>query len=761
MDGTQNNTESIDLNIWLDKIDDPSTSQDTLCRIGFVKTLTSTLINLPTNRSIVTGVFGPWGSGKSWLLEQLGNSLTESNKQIKVCRFEPWELKSQDQILAEFFTMVREAIPNKDKHKSIIDLWEQLEQLSIVGSLGAGTIASALAVAGASNPTINLLLASKTVLGSLSQLFEKAKDSSEKSRTLSSIKEALTIELHENLDHPIVVLIDDMDRLTDQEIQMMIRLINTTANLPQIHYVIFGDRKQIASALNPICGNEGDRYLEKIIHHQIQVPEPSKTHLQMRLAEGLKIITSTCNADFDPVDVRFQNFWKDFISLRVLNLRDTHRLLRTVFFHASTLSREGHLEVDLLDLLGIDFLRLFDPESYQDLANGPLIENIMTGWQPIFQKDSDGIWLVELIKNSSLSPATIAGVIVSLFPNSSRAMSKYLESQQLTTLDNQHNTQKLSPLAISRINKTYIYFQLELAAGDIPQTRFQAFIQESHDRSTLSQSLSEFKKRGWLNQLCYRLRTAPEAALKQANTENILHAVSQISDRLEYEPSTANGELESVIDLIPHLIEAVKPDKRDTLIRNIIVESQDVTLSLLLIEYLRHTSGCKYQKGITAPTSIPKMKSSDIEELADSCLANVSSQYCKTLFMRRPNEALRAYRMAHALGPKRTEQVMQKELDQLPGEQTWKLLESIATSMVPEYRINWMTDEEGDSDEVSAHADLLRKRLLSFASNSFWAKFVTQGNAPTDLSKRLAEYLQTSYKKARQSLLKDDSPKAG
>ena len=67
----KNKETPIDLKIWLDDIDTPSKSKDSLCRCGFVDTLTETLVNSPHNRSLVTAVFGPWGSGKSWILEQL------------------------------------------------------------------------------------------------------------------------------------------------------------------------------------------------------------------------------------------------------------------------------------------------------------------------------------------------------------------------------------------------------------------------------------------------------------------------------------------------------------------------------------------------------------------------------------------------------------------------------------------------------------------------------------------------------------------
>ena len=738
----KNKETPIDLKIWLDDIDTPSKSKDSLCRCGFVDTLTETLVNSPHNRSLVTAVFGPWGSGKSWILEQLHTSLVENPKKTTVCRFAPWEMKSQDQILAEFFSTISEALPTEPKHKNLSSLWDQLEQISIVGSIGAATFASTLALSGSTDENIALAIASKSVLGSLSKLFGRAKTSSEELRSLSSIKKELTRELQKNLDHPIIVLIDDMDRLTDGEIQMMIRLLNTTANLPQIHYIIFGDRKQIAAALNPICGNEGDRYLEKIVHNSLQVPEPSKTQIQMRLSEGLKIIASTVNTEFDTRDERYQNYWKNFISHRVLNLRDAHRLLRTVSFHASALSRNGKLEVEILDLLGVDFLRLFDPASYRGLANGPLIQSMILQWRPPTREEKDDVWLLDLIEKSKLPPATVVGAIISLFPDSQNAISNYLKKQQLTSLICVNNTKRPSPLSIGNVKKTYIYFQLELAAGDIPEIEYQSFLLASHDLSELSQKMQKFKKHNWYLQLFYRLKTAPKEILEQANIKNILLAISNTSDSLKYKPGTADHELKSAFRLVGTLVESVDPMKRAKIISNAIRSSKDVTLPLLLIEYFRDVSKCTYHDGATAPSSIPLLNSEDIERLSDNCLLKVIANFSKNTFMRDNNEAARAYRMAHALGPERTEQVLQKDLSVTSGEKTWKLMETIATSMSPKYQIDWMDRDDISNNNYGAP---LRKELLQFASDNFWDEFITQYNASTDFSKRLVQHLNIDH----------------
>jgi predicted KAP-like P-loop ATPase len=113
-------SKPISTNFWLDQLEVAKSSPDSLGRESFARTLADAIVQMPNDRSVVTAVFGPWGCGKTWLLERIVRSLEEDHPAaIEICRFSPWELKSHEQILGEFFQTVAAKIPPKDETRNL------------------------------------------------------------------------------------------------------------------------------------------------------------------------------------------------------------------------------------------------------------------------------------------------------------------------------------------------------------------------------------------------------------------------------------------------------------------------------------------------------------------------------------------------------------------------------------------------------------------------------------------------------------------
>lgn len=374
--GDSSSQEPDSLKHWLDEHDRPSNAKDSLGRMGFVESLSLSLSTLPADRSVVTAVYGPWGSGKTWILERVVETLASYSSAIDICRFSPWEFKSHDQILSEFFAAISKRIPPKGKTKDLSRLWDRLEQMALIGSIGVEAIANSLVIGGAlegSHPQFQATL--KSLTSAFPRLLNIAGTAATKNsnslheKTLAETKNELSTALREKLARPILVVIDDLDRLTHSEIQLIIRLLNTTANLPKLHYLIFGDRAQIAGALDAVCGDQGDRYLEKLVENSFQIPEPGENQIRLRIWEGIEKIALKSNERAEDYSKKFSEFWDHFLKKRVRNYRDCHRLLRTLDFHVGALTHDGSLEVDLIDLLGVDFLRVFDSSLYHRIAS--------------------------------------------------------------------------------------------------------------------------------------------------------------------------------------------------------------------------------------------------------------------------------------------------------------------------------------------------------------------------------------------------------
>jgi hypothetical protein len=73
------------------------------------------------------------------------------------------------------------------------------------------------------------------------------------------------------LFRPVIVILDDIDRLSTAEIRDIFRLVRLTANFPNIIYVLAFDRKRVEDALSE-QGIPGRAYLEKILQIGFDLP---------------------------------------------------------------------------------------------------------------------------------------------------------------------------------------------------------------------------------------------------------------------------------------------------------------------------------------------------------------------------------------------------------------------------------------------------------------------------------------------------------
>ena len=80
--------------------------EDLLERGTFAETLAKAIASYYRNESLVVGIFGEWGSGKTsiinMIIEKLGE-ISDENKPSIVIRFSPWNYSSQNGLINLFF----------------------------------------------------------------------------------------------------------------------------------------------------------------------------------------------------------------------------------------------------------------------------------------------------------------------------------------------------------------------------------------------------------------------------------------------------------------------------------------------------------------------------------------------------------------------------------------------------------------------------------------------------------------------------------
>lgn len=80
--------------------------------------------------------------------------------------------------------------------------------------------------------------------------------------------------------------VDDIDRLSNEEIRAILKLVRLTGNFPNLIYVLAFDRQRVEMALTS-SGFDGKSYVEKIVQQGIRVPELSTTQRANLLTDAL------------------------------------------------------------------------------------------------------------------------------------------------------------------------------------------------------------------------------------------------------------------------------------------------------------------------------------------------------------------------------------------------------------------------------------------------------------------------------------------
>ena len=244
---------------------------DRLDRIPFVENLIRALIRdekdissrLVARRStgIVVGLTGKWGSGKSSILNLVAERLKNTDH-VVVATLNPWLFKGRDELLAAFFAELRDALgrsPQEHARELVAAMDTYREAITVAGHFAA--LAADAAGAG------GLAIPGRAALKQALNLIRKPKE-------LSPQEERRKLEQKlANAKIAVVVLIDELDRVEDDEVRAVAQLVKAIGDIKGISYLVAYDPERVADALGRGSGDErrrtGEAYLEKIIQHPI------------------------------------------------------------------------------------------------------------------------------------------------------------------------------------------------------------------------------------------------------------------------------------------------------------------------------------------------------------------------------------------------------------------------------------------------------------------------------------------------------------
>jgi predicted KAP-like P-loop ATPase len=355
--GTRKFSSSRDLNVL--SADNPLTDpeSDRLGYAPFAKNLADSICKMSPPDGFVMAVYAPWGSGKSTLLNFIVHYLEQESEEIKplIFRFNPWWFSGQEELTRYFFDEF-------DRFLSSNISWYRKTWLFVkrIWKCIRKFLTNVFkALVQAQSPS-----APRAQYEFLANFFE-INDSNAK--TIYDLKKAIKKELnnHKTLNK-IVVFIDDIDRLTAEEIRQLFQLIKVVLDLPKITYFLAFDKDVVIKALETSQEISGEDYLEKIVQVPFELPLPDRDSLFDMLDQTLQNIL-----DETPPELFDRDYWKQFQDNILKNFiakpRDIYRLTNALRVTYPIVKGE----VNAVDFIAIEVLRVFCPVAYNNIRTYP------------------------------------------------------------------------------------------------------------------------------------------------------------------------------------------------------------------------------------------------------------------------------------------------------------------------------------------------------------------------------------------------------
>lgn len=167
---------------------------------------------------------------------------------------------------------------------------------------------------------------------------------------------------------PIIVLIDDVDRLQSDELLRMLQMVRNMGDFPYIYYIIAADKAAVQNRLSETGIAEPDVYLKKFFNLEMHFPADDRMAEKV-LYRGLSEISMRYRQDGEKLREFIQKlrYGKDVFA----NIRDIKRFLNAFDFALAnfqavkTVNGKTMLdEISLRDLAGLCMIQCVDSEFY-------------------------------------------------------------------------------------------------------------------------------------------------------------------------------------------------------------------------------------------------------------------------------------------------------------------------------------------------------------------------------------------------------------
>lgn len=345
-----------------------SISEDRLGRVTFAERVSERIAAAGTGPSVVFGLAGPWGAGKTSVLRMIEELLHANHSDDwSVVRFTPWSAGDVQALTDEFYNSIAAAMPDTEPGKTAARKVLGMAPVAIAVTKAAGlALVDKYVGEGASKDV------AEAFVDSAAEAAGKFKITEDPFVTkFTRVSDAIGLA-----GRNVLVVVDDIDRLHADELLAVLKAVRLLGRFNGVHYLLSYDEQTVLDVLEASDIANRDRarahaYLEKIIQYPFVLPPLQEEHLQAELRASLEDVARIhaldlgAAADYrgnDPVDTVISAI--PLTRRSELTLRSIRRLASQVDVLFTLV---GRTELNFVDAVLVTYLRLHYRQLYDRL----------------------------------------------------------------------------------------------------------------------------------------------------------------------------------------------------------------------------------------------------------------------------------------------------------------------------------------------------------------------------------------------------------
>ena len=327
---------------------------DLLNRLDFANNLASVLLLNNDDDCLTVSLEGEWGSGKTSVINLVKGALNEKETAPIIIEYNPWLAGNPESLIQDFLIQFSSQLNVKDNTEVTLKAAKELIAYSSLFSV-------AKLVPGA-EPWASIV----------EKVFSRFGNSAKKIAELKKLdllgKKRKVEAAIEKIKTPIIVIIDDIDRLTPSETFQVLRLVKAVADFSGTSFLLAFDSKYLVSVLGKNDVMNASEYINKVV--QLRVPLPVISDRGMNELAKIELdnlsdknLTDRFETDQERLSWIYHHYFKHLIR--------NPRELKRFFNHLRFILEQVEGQVCFSDLFSLSIIATKANSAYEHVKKTP------------------------------------------------------------------------------------------------------------------------------------------------------------------------------------------------------------------------------------------------------------------------------------------------------------------------------------------------------------------------------------------------------